>query len=619
MADLKHGELIMKTKIVYVLVSSEDDLFWEQCLISVMSARYHMPNANIILVCDNITKDTFCGVRHEIESFFSKVIVVPFDDSVDKIRRSRIIKVTLRRIINGDFLYIDCDTLITQPIDSIDEIDASVAAVLDGHCLFKNHPMKEYFLSQNKILNYSIDKVVEYFNGGVMYVKDDKRAYELYDYWYKNYQLSCSKKLTIDEPALSKSNIELGNLIQELDGTWNCQVRFGALYLAKSKILHFCSKKNMPVCILSNRDYLQKVKAKGPLTEHITDYIKNWKKTMCQGMVTCIGVDASYALSQQYEIGRKEFVFNQMKDSLYLPKFKIVKLLLSLRNSFIGVIIPAHLSMLLYKEKFGRNIQNEPEYDFNKMLHKLAFNSRHEEWSILADKLAVRQYVESKKLGNILPTIYNSWDSGKDIDFKMLPIQFVLKCNHDNGSTITVTDKYSVDIPFIKNFYSKRVRKRFGILTAEPHYKTIKRKIFAEEYLENDKIFSDSLVSYKFFSFYGKTDYCQVIYDSKHHENQKCIVYNTHGWIKEPHFVVKNRGNVDVPLPKTLDKMLDVVFQLASTLPFCRVDLYEIGDRVIFSEMTFMPGAGRMNNFSQDFLSVLGKQLKKTEDRWKLL
>lgn len=92
----------------------------------------------------------------------------------------------------------------------------------------------------------------------------------------------------------------------------------------------------------------------------------------------------------------KEFVFNQMKDSLYLPKFKIVKLLLSLRNSFIGVIIPAHLSMLLYKEKFGRNIQNEPEYDFNKMLHKLAFNSRHEEWSILADKLAVRQYVESK-------------------------------------------------------------------------------------------------------------------------------------------------------------------------------------------------------------------------------
>ena len=41
-----------------------------------------------------------------------------------------------------------------------------------------------------------------------MYVKDDKRAYELYDYWYKNYQLSCSKKLTIDEPALSKSNIE---------------------------------------------------------------------------------------------------------------------------------------------------------------------------------------------------------------------------------------------------------------------------------------------------------------------------------------------------------------------------------------------------------------------------
>ena len=37
----------MNTKIVYVLSSDENDLFWEQCLISVMSARHHMPNSTI--------------------------------------------------------------------------------------------------------------------------------------------------------------------------------------------------------------------------------------------------------------------------------------------------------------------------------------------------------------------------------------------------------------------------------------------------------------------------------------------------------------------------------------------------------------------------------------------
>lgn len=45
----------MNTKIVYVLSSDENDLFWEQCLISVMSARHHMPNSTIYLVCDDTT------------------------------------------------------------------------------------------------------------------------------------------------------------------------------------------------------------------------------------------------------------------------------------------------------------------------------------------------------------------------------------------------------------------------------------------------------------------------------------------------------------------------------------------------------------------------------------
>ena len=48
----------MKTKIAYVLVSSHKDLFWEQCLISVMSVRHHMPDAHTVLVCDTETKES---------------------------------------------------------------------------------------------------------------------------------------------------------------------------------------------------------------------------------------------------------------------------------------------------------------------------------------------------------------------------------------------------------------------------------------------------------------------------------------------------------------------------------------------------------------------------------
>ena len=55
----------MKTKIAYVLVSSHRDLFWEQCLISVMSLRHHMPDAHTVLVCDTETKESLkAGIRN---------------------------------------------------------------------------------------------------------------------------------------------------------------------------------------------------------------------------------------------------------------------------------------------------------------------------------------------------------------------------------------------------------------------------------------------------------------------------------------------------------------------------------------------------------------------------
>ena len=70
-----------------------------------------------------------------------------------------------------------------------------------------------------------------------------------------------SKGIFIDEPALSKSNLDPCCVkIEELNGSWNCQIRFGALYLANAKVLHFCSKKNMPVSRLSEKNFLKTVK-----------------------------------------------------------------------------------------------------------------------------------------------------------------------------------------------------------------------------------------------------------------------------------------------------------------------------------------------------------------------
>ncbi len=53
--------------------------------------------------------------------------------------------------------------------------------------------------------------------------------------------------------------------------------------------------------------------------------------------------------------------------------------------------------------------------------------------------------------------------------------------------------------------------------------------------------------------------------------------------------------------------MLDVAAKLAAQFPFVRVDLYSIGNRIYFGELTFTPGSGlvRFNPKSADL--ELGK------------
>ena len=54
--------------------------------------------------------------------------------------------------------------------------------------------------------------------------------------------------------------------------------------------------------------------------------------------------------------------------------------------------------------------------------------------------------------------------------------------------------------------------------------------------------------------------------------------------------------------PPNLKQMLDIAGSLARGLDFIRVDLYDLGDRVAFGEMTCMPqnGCGRFTPVSWD-------------------
>ena len=228
----------MQTNIVYSLVSDETDYYYEQVLISIYSLKLHNPSATINVIVDQDTYKTLKGKRNEIHKYVSSIIPIDVPCDYNKMQRSRFLKTNLRKFIQGDYLFIDCDTVICQSLNDIDKFngDLGLAADLNGELLLKDTNTIE---KCNKAGFYNTTNQ-PYYNSGIMFVKDTPLTHQFYDEWNKNWLKSMQNGVPFDQPALCFTNIILNYPIKELLGIWNCQFKFnGYHFLQNAKIMHY--------------------------------------------------------------------------------------------------------------------------------------------------------------------------------------------------------------------------------------------------------------------------------------------------------------------------------------------------------------------------------------------
>lgn len=67
--------------------------------------------------------------------------------------------------------------------------------------------------------------------------------------------------------------------------------------------------------------------------------------------------------------------------------------------------------------------------------------------------------------------------------------------------------------------------------------------------------------------------------------------------------------------------MIQIAEKLAQNIPFVRVDLYEINNKLYFGELTFFPGAGltkfEPDEFDRKFGDLIDLSLVKKEEKKK--
>lgn len=275
----------MRTKIVYVLTSTPCDIYLEQTYVSIYSLRRHNPDVHIVLLTDektykNITSDID---RRKYVTEVNEFIPIAFTEDLCSRDRSRWLKTNMREYVRGDFLYIDTDTVICSDLLEIDIWDFSVGAVLDLHVPFVNHPYGEGIRKMIKTMyNVEVPNGINYYNSGVLFVKDNDDAHEFFKRWHENWKSTRLLPMGFrDQQSLIKTEIDYNGFITPISGDYNCQVLGSIQYLHTAKIMHFFNTQwfNAILSPLFDANFYYQIKKQNRLSKDDIHIIENCKSS----------------------------------------------------------------------------------------------------------------------------------------------------------------------------------------------------------------------------------------------------------------------------------------------------------------------------------------------------
>lgn len=269
-------------KYVYVLTSSIGDFYYEQFYLSAFSLRLHNPGAFIVVLVDSKTKETLTEKRSNYESIVSETITINAHQELSQKEVSRFIKTSMKTYIKGDFLYIDCDTIICQSLNDNFPPEIKIGAVLDTHVpLSKHHHAPNFKIEDTKLGFKSFFETGIRYNGGVIFCRDEPEVDEFFSKWHSLWNFTREKGNSQDMPSFNQANLDMGNIITELNGNWNCQIVFNGLpFLHTAKIIHYIVTVfdflNCPF-LPASKPVLRSVKETGTISNEIYELLKNPK------------------------------------------------------------------------------------------------------------------------------------------------------------------------------------------------------------------------------------------------------------------------------------------------------------------------------------------------------
>lgn len=262
-------------------------------------------------------------------------------------------------------------------------------------------------------------------------------------------------------------------------------------------------------------------------------------------------------------------------------------------NHLWHVIAPCVPDRLYLKVEFWFNMGYWPNLKspttFNEKLQYLKLESKkHPEYTTMVDKVAAKDYVSSI-IGDkyLIPTL-GVWNTVEEIDWSILPNQFVIKAAGDSGGIVICKDKNILDIEKSKLYLKKNGERNYCSVNREFPYKNVPHRYIAEEYMVDESGYE--LKDYKIFCFDGEPKFLFVATGRQNNDTRFDFFDIDFNHIP----VLNGHPNADdrPTRPSNFEEMLEIAKKLSQGFPHVRVDLYNINGKIYFGELTFFHFSG---------------------------
>ncbi len=234
------------------------------------------------------------------------------------------------------------------------------------------------------------------------------------------------------------------------------------------------------------------------------------------------------------------------------------------------------------------NLRNPKTY--NEKLQWLKLYNRKPEYSKMVDKYEAKKIVASIIGDEYVIPAYGVWDKFDDINFDILPNQFVLKTTHDCGGIVVCKDKTKFDRIAAKDFLEKHQKRNYYAEGREWPYKNVKPRILAEKFMEDTE--TKELRDYKFFAFNGNVKMLFIASDRQSENEQTKFDFFDENF---NHLDLCNghpNRESGIKKPVSFELMKNLAEKLSKDIPHVRVDFYEVDGMVYFGELTFFHWSG---------------------------